>query len=227
MHIDVWADIACPWCYLGIRHLRTALASFAHRDEVEVAWHAYFLDPQLDARFEGTRGEFLASVSRLTADEIDENHRRIHDLGRAEGVVFDFDSVVVAPTASAHRVIAAAHDLDVEAGRTTGPDTLQLRMAEAMGRSHFEMGLDVSDPDVLIGVGHDLGVDPHRVMDALVDEQWASQVFSDYQIGVQMGIDLVPTYLIDRAYVVQDHQTVTAMGNILATAWDQSREERP
>jgi len=222
MHIDVWTDVACPWCYLGIRHLRTALADFEHADEVEVVAHAYFLDPELSERSELSEVEYLMAHKGITREQVDRAHERLTSLGSAEGFTFDFDHLVVVPTSNAHRVVAAAREYDLAAGTETGADTTQLRLLEALDRAHFEMGLDISDADVLIGCAQDIGMEAEDVVAALADEQRASEVFSDYQIAVQMGIDSVPTLLVDRTFVVQGAQPVTALANALTTAWDQS-----
>lgn len=221
MHIDVWTDVACPWCYLGIRHLRSALSEFPHADDVEIALHAYFLDPELSEAPGIPEAEYLARHKDLGPEQVDAMHSRLESLGRQEGVAFDFGDLVVVPTSNAHRVIAAAHDVDLEADTVTGPDTTQLKLLEALDRAHFEMGLDVSDPDVLVGCAQDIGMDAQDVMAALADETRASEVFSDYQIAVQMGVESVPTFLIERRFVVQGAQPVTALTNALTTAWDQ------
>ncbi|WP_026459341.1 DsbA family oxidoreductase [Schaalia vaccimaxillae] len=226
MHIDVWADVACPWSYLGIRHLRTALSEFEHRDEVEVVIHAYFLDPQLEGPLDISRSEYLESFGSVSAEQIEESNERLRKLGRAEGVVFAFDNVIVAPTSNAHRAIALAHELDIERDTVTGPDTTALKLFEALSRSYLEMGLNLADPDVVIGCAQDIGMEADNIVRAMAEEHYAAKVFSDFQIGVQMGIDLVPTYLFDRALVVQDHQPVTAMRNILSSAWDHKQQEQ-
>lgn len=222
MHIDMWADVTCPWSYLGIRHLRQALAECVERDEVEVALHAYFLDPELEDTPHLSHSEYLQKLG-VPVDEVEQYHERLRALGRQEGVVFDFENLVVAPTSNAHRVIAAAHDIDVEADTVSGPDSMQVKLYETLGRAHLEMGLNIADPDVIIGCGQDIGIDAKFTLAALTDERWASQIFSDYQIGIQMGIDRIPTYLFDRQLVVQDHQPLSAMRNIVKTAWEQSR----
>lgn len=225
MHIDVWADATCPWSYLGIRHLRRALADFPRADEVEVALHAFLLEPELDRPLDIPRKVHRIEDLGMDLDAVLAEDVRLEKLGRAEGVVFDFDHAIVAPTSGAHRAIAAAGDVDLSLGGTTGPDTNALKLAEAIGRAHFEMGLDVSDPDVLIGCAQDIGIPAEAVVEALASSEYASRVFSDFQIGAQMGIEVLPTYLFDRRFVVQDHQPVTALSNILATAYENSGKD--
>ena len=203
MHIDYWFDLTSPWCYLGLRHLRSALSGFAHADEVEVALHAFLLDPELVPSKALPRRVHLIENVGLTLEEARDLDARLVELGRAEGLALDLDRALVVPTSNAHRAIAAAADRDLELGATTG-----------------------SDPDGLVGCAQDVGIEAERIVAALASVEHGSRVFSDFQIGAQMGIDLVPTYLIDQRFLVQDHQTVTAMGNILNAAWTNSGKEQ-
>lgn len=225
MRIDMWLDTCDPWSYLGLRHLRTALEKFEHRDEVEVYLHAFLLDPELDGPVDKPRVVALVESGSATLDEVRESDERMQALGAREGIRFDFDNLIIAPTSRAHRVIAAAHDADIDADTVAGPSSLQLKVAEAIMRAHFEMGLDISHPEVLIGCAQDIGMPPELAADAVGDEEWASRVYSDFQVAMHMGVTAVPTYVFDAHYLVDGHQTITAFTNILATAWEQSRKD--
>lgn len=223
MHIDVWADFACPWCYLGIHHLRDALARFENRDAVEVRFHAFLLDPEQSDVLDMSQGQFLVDTHPdMSADEANGALERVSELARLDGIVLDFDSLIVAPTSFAHKAMAAAREMDESSGITTGAGTYQFTYAEALFRARFEVGLNLADPDVLIGCAQDVGIPEMAVVDALSDPVASSEVFSDYQIAVQMGIDSIPTYLFDRRFVVQGTQSVEAMTRILESAWSQS-----
>ena len=225
MRIDMWLDTCDPWSYLGLRHLRTALEEFEHRDEVEVYLHAFLLDPELDGPVDKPRVVALVESGSATLEEVRESDERMQALGAREGIRFDFDKLIIAPTSRAHRVIAAAHDADIDADTVAGPSSLQLKVAEAIMRAHFEMGLDISHPEVLIGCAQDIGMEPELAALAVGDEEWASRVYSDFQVAMHMGVTAVPTYVFDAHYLVDGHQTITAFTNILATAWEQSRKD--
>ncbi len=225
MRIDMWLDTCDPWSYLGLRHLRTALEKFEHRDEVEVYLHAFLLDPELDGPVDKPRVVALVESGSATLEEVRESDERMQALGAREGIRFDFDKLIIAPTSRAHRVIAAAHDADIDADTVAGPSSLQLKVAEAIMRAHFEMGLDISHPEVLIGCAQDIGMEPELAALAVGDEEWASRVYSDFQVAMHMGVAAVPTYVFDAHYLVDGHQTITAFTNILATAWEQSRKD--
>ena len=222
MHVDVWADFACPWCYLGIHHLRDALTRFEHRDQVEVRFHSYLLDPEQTAVLEMSQADFLVHTHPgMSQEEAADALIHVGELARADGIPLDFDSLVVAPTSFAHKAMAAAREMDEESGVTSGAGTYQFAYAEALFRARFEIGLNLADPDVLIGCAQDVRIPEMLVVDALSDPVASSEVFSDYQIAVQMGIDTIPTYLFDRSLVVQGMHDTEAMGRILETAWQQ------
>ena len=225
MRIDMWLDTCDPWSYLGLRHLRTALEKFEHRDEVEVYLHAFLLDPELDGPVDKPRVVALVESGSATLEEVRESDERMQALGAREGIRFDFDKLIIAPTSRAHRVIAAAHDADIDADTVAGPSSLQLKVAEAIMRAHFEMGMDISHPEVLIGCAQDIGMEPELAALAVGDEEWASRVYSDFQVAMHMGVAAVPTYVFDAQFLVDGHQTITAFTNILATAWEQSRKD--
>ena len=225
MRIDMWLDTCDPWSYLGLRHLRAALEDFEHRDEVEVYLHAFLLDPELDGPVDKPRIVALVESGAATLEEVRESDERMQAHGAREGIRFDFDNLIIAPTSRAHRVIAAAHDADIDADTVAGPSSLQLKVAEAIMRAHFEMGLDISHPDVLIGCAQDIGMPPDLAALAVGDEEWASRVYSDFQMAMHMGVTTVPTYVFNAQFLVDGHQTITAFTNILATAWEQSRKD--
>ena len=225
MRIDMWLDTCDPGSYLGLRHLRTALEKFEHRDEVEVYLHAFLLEPELDGPVDKPRVVALVESGAATLEEVRESDERMQALGAREGIRFDFDKLIIAPTSRAHRVIAAAHDADIDADTVAGPSSLQLKVAEAIMRAHFEMGLDISHPEVLIGCAQDIGMEPELAALAVGDEEWASRVYSDFQVAMHMGVTAVPTYVFDAQFLVDGHQTITAFTNILATAWEQSRKD--
>src|SRR5699024_10979261 len=92
MQIDIWSDIACPWCYIGKRRLETALADYPHRDEVGVTWHSYQLDPTLPERYDGTETEYLASRKGMPVEQVQQMFAHVAEQAAGEGLVYDFDA---------------------------------------------------------------------------------------------------------------------------------------
>lgn len=225
MHIDIWSDVACPWCYLAVRHLRKALANFPHKNEVTVRLHAYFLQPELTGVDERSETQYLAETKGMSIAEVNEALAGISKLGAAEGINFDWDNVTVASTSNAHRLICLAREIDVENDATKGPDTLELKVHEALARSRFEYGMNLASPESLVSLANDFNIDGERVFSALENQEYAHEVFSDFQIGVQMGINAVPVFIFDNTFLVEGAQPVTAFENVLNTAWNHHNHE--
>lgn len=223
MHIDIWSALDCPWSYLGVRHLRRALAQFTYEAETTVRLHAYFLNPELTGALEESEAAYLARTKGMPIAEVESVLSSLTKLAGAEGIRFDWDSVVVAGTTNAHRLVCLARDIDLENDSTCGAHTLELRMHEALQRARFEMGADLSNPETLINIAQDFGIEGGRAASALEDQEFASQVFSDFQIGVQMGIGAVPVFLFDNRFVLEGCQPTAAFANALATAYKEGQ----
>lgn len=222
MHIDIWSDVACPWCYLAVRHLRQALSTFPHKDEVTVRLHAYFLQPELTGVDPRSEAQYLAETKGMSEADVKTALEAVSALGTKEGIRFDWDNIKVAATTNAHRLICLAREIDVENDTTSGPDTLELKVHEALGRARFEYGMNLASPESLIALANDFKIDGERVFAALESQEYATEVFSDFQIGVQMGVNAVPVFIFDNAYLVEGAQPTVAFQNILETAWNHS-----
>lgn len=219
MHIDIWTDVACPWCYLGVRHLRAALAKFPHKDQVTIRLHAYLLQPELTGVDNRSQAQYLVETKGMTSSEVDQALKTISQLGEQEGINFAWDNVVVASTSNAHKLICLAREIDLENDTTTGPDTLQLKVHEALGRARFELGMNLASPESLIALADDFGIAGERVFAALEKQEYATEVFSDFQIGVQIGVNSVPVFIFDNKFISEGAQPIVAFENILQTAF--------
>ena len=227
MHIDVWTDIACPWCYLGVRHLRQALSTFERKEEVSVRLHAYLLQPELDQTLDESETDYLARTKGMSRAEVDQVLSSLTELARKDGIDIDWEGVKVAPTTSAHRLVGLAREIDMERDTTVGSDTLELKVHEALQRGRFQLGMDVSNPESLIAIARDFDIPGDRVLATLESQDSAGEVFSDFQIGVQMGIGAVPVFIFDKALMMEGAQPRIAFENALKAAWNHANPNSP
>ncbi|QNF93992.1 DsbA family oxidoreductase [Janibacter sp. YB324] len=195
MQIDIWSDIACPWCYIGKRRLETALADHPHRDEITVAWHSYQLDPSLPEHYEGTEADYLASRKGMPVEQVREMFGHVAEQAAGEGLAYDFDRLVVANSARAHELLHLAKE------RGLGDE-----VKEALLSGHFEHGLDIGDVDALARVGADAGLDEGEVRAALADGRYKAAVASDIDMARQIGVTGVPFVVVDMKYAVSGAQ---------------------
>ena len=189
--VEVWSDVVCPWCYLGKRRFEAALAAFEHRDEVTVTWRSFELDPRAPRVREESLAEVLAGKYGMSVEQAREGHAQMTGMATAEGLEYHFDRARSANSFDAHRIIhlAAAH------GR-------QDAAKERMLRAYFTEGELISDPDTLVRLAADVGVDPGQARAVLMGGGYAQAVRDDEDLAARMGIDGVPYFVLDRRYGV-------------------------
>ncbi len=151
MLVEIWSDIACPWCYVGRARFAAALARFEHRDEVTVVWRSFELDPDAPAEREGSHAERIARKYGRTLEEVAEMDAQLTAAAAADGLAIDFSRVRSGNTFDAHRLVhlAAAH------GK-------QDAMKERLFRAYFSEGALLSDHATLQALGPRSGSPPMR-----------------------------------------------------------------
>ncbi len=208
MQVEIWSDVVCPWCYIGKRRFEEALGSFAHRDDVEVTWRSFELDPAAPPRREGRQIEHLARKYGMTLEQAEAAQDRVTSQADNEGLVYHLDRAQSGNSFDAHRLIhlAAAH------GR-------QDEMKERLLAAYFTEGEPIGERDTLEKLGIDVGLDPTEVRAVLDGDTWATEVRAEEAEARALGITGVPFFVIDRAYGVSGAQPADVLLEALDTAW--------
>ncbi|MCC3267538.1 DsbA family oxidoreductase [Arthrobacter gengyunqii] len=214
MKIDIWSDIACPWCYIGKRRFEAALASFPHRDEVQVHWRSYQLDPSLPEHYDGTEVQYLSERKGIDPVQLAGMLEQVTAQAAGEGLAYDFDSLVVANSFSAHRLIHLA--------RAEGGIKAADAVKEALLSAHFEKGQDIGSAEVLTGIGAAAGVDPDRIRSMLATDEYADAVNADISQARSLGVSGVPFFVLDEKYGISGAQPVELFSSALEQAWKES-----
>lgn len=214
MQIDIWSDVACPWCFIGKRRFERALAGWEHRDEVQVTWHSYQLDPSLPEHHDGTEAEYLASRKGMPIDQVRQMFAHVTEQAAGEGLAYDFDRVVVANSIRAHQLLhlAKAH------GRAD-------EVKEALLSAHFERGIDIGSIDALVAIGGAAGLDEAEIREALADERHLQAVRADIAQAQQLGVSGVPFFVFDMRLGVSGAQPPEVFVQALERAREASLEE--
>jgi len=189
VHVEIWSDIACPWCYIGKRRFETALAQYEHRDEVTVTWRSFELDPAAPAEREGSHHAHLAAKYGTSLEQAKAMHRNMTETAAAEGLAYDFDRVRGGNTFDAHRLIhlGAAHGI-------------QDAVKERLLRGYFTEGEPIGYHDALRRLAVDAGLPDDEVADVLASDRFAAEVREDERTARALGITAVPFFVVDRAY---------------------------
>jgi predicted DsbA family dithiol-disulfide isomerase len=208
MELEIWSDIACPWCYIGKRRFEAALASFEHADELNVTWRSFELDPSAPAERHGDRTEGLARKYGMTIAQAREAEQRVTDTAAQAGLDFRFDIARSGATFDAHRVVhlAAEHGL-------------QDAMKERLLHAYFSEGALMSDHDTLTRLAVEVGVPEDEVRETLAGDRFAQAVRDDERSAAELGISAVPTFIFDRQVGVSGAQDPEMMLRLLQEGW--------
>jgi predicted DsbA family dithiol-disulfide isomerase len=188
VHVEIWSDIACPWCYVGKRRFEAALAAYEHRDEVQVTWRSFELDPSAEREREHDGTTHLAEKYGTSRDEALAMQRRMTDAAAGDGLEFRFDIARGGNTFDAHRLVhlAAAHGI-------------QDAMKERLMRAYLTEGQLIGDPAVLTRLAVEAGLPEDEVRDMLATDRFAAEVREDERTAERIGIRAVPFFVVDRA----------------------------
>ncbi|MCU1371813.1 MAG: DsbA family oxidoreductase [Ilumatobacteraceae bacterium] len=215
MRVDVWSDVVCPWCYVGLANLGTALDRFEHPDDVEVVMHSFQLDPGAPRRDEQPLEERLAQKYGTSVGQIKAQQARIVSLGAERGLDFRFDRAVGGNTFDAHRLLHLA--------RVRG---VQLELTHALGKAYFTDGEPIGEPATLRGRAIAVGLDADEVDAVLHGEAFAAEVREDIEAAQRIGISGVPFFVIDGRLGVSGAQPPESLLDLLEQGWA-TREPAP
>lgn len=213
MKVEIWSDVVCPWCYIGKRRFEEALRRFEHREEVEVTWRAFELDPRAPAERSGRYDELLAKKYGTTPTRAQEMIDHMTRAAAVEGVEMDFEKVRPGNTFTAHRLLhlASRHGL-------------QDALKERLMRAYFTDGESVGDPKVLERLALETGLEAADVRHVLESSEFADEVRVEEAEAGALGITGVPFFVVNRKYGVSGAQSPELLLAVLQRAW---ADERP
>ncbi|CAN5756955.1 protein disulfide isomerase FrnE [soil metagenome] len=214
MKIEIWSDIACPWCYVGKRRFERALADFPHGADVEVVWRSFELDSSAPQRQQGRQAELLARKYGVPLDRAEAMNANMTAEAKKEGLDFHFERVQVGNTFDAHRLI---HFADGHGKRG--------EMVERLFRAYLTDGEALGDRDVLVRLAADIGLDSNSVRSALMGNAFADAVRADQERARMFGIRGVPFFAIDEKYGISGAQPPAAVLEVLEQAWNDAGAE--
>ncbi|HTV22907.1 MAG TPA: DsbA family oxidoreductase [Polyangiaceae bacterium] len=211
LRIDIWSDIACPWCYVGKRHLEQALGSFPEAKSVEIVWHAFELNPSAAREtHEGPYAERLAKKYGMSPKEAQSRIDHLVSVGKSDGLTLDFERIRPGNTFDAHRIVHYAR----EAGK-------QDAVKERFLRGYLSEGEAIGDPAVVARLAVDAGLDAERVSAILASDEYAREVRTDEAEAHRLGIHGVPFFVVGGRYALSGAQPAELMGRALQQAWSE------
>jgi predicted DsbA family dithiol-disulfide isomerase len=206
--VDVWSDVACPWCRIGRANLGPALAEFAHADEVVVTWHSFELDPQAPATSDLSVGQMLAAKYGTDEAGVAAMWERVGEYGSQAGLRFDFANAKQGNTFDAHRLLHLAAERGV-----------QDALLDDLFTAQHERGAALGDSAELSRIAVAAGLDADEVDAVLAGDAYAEQVRADEQLAARLGVSGVPFFVIDGQYGLNGAQPADQLLAALDQAW--------
>ena len=208
MQIEIWSDVVCPWCYLGKRRFERALESFDHRDEVEVVYRSFELDPSAPAGTSTPTVDLLASKYGMTPEQAEAAQRQMEQRAAQDGLDFRMEALRSGSTRDAHRLLQLA--------RARGR---QAEVTERLHRAYFTEQASIFDHSSLADFAVDAGLDRGEVVAVLDGDDYGDAVDADEAMARSLGATGVPFFVIDRRYGISGAQPAEVMAQALEQAW--------
>jgi predicted DsbA family dithiol-disulfide isomerase len=213
MKVEIFSDVVCPWCAIGKRRFEAALGRFEHADDIDVVWRAFELDPDAPARREGDQVERLARKYGMTRQQAEAANDRLTAAAAVEGLDFHFEQAQSGNTFNAHRLLHYAGSVD-----TGVQDALKERLFVA----YFTEGAAIGDPETLVRLATDVGLDPSECSDILAGDRYADAVRVDEREALELGVTGVPFFVVDGKFGIPGAQDADTILDVLRRAWTRS-----
>jgi predicted DsbA family dithiol-disulfide isomerase len=209
MQVEIWSDVVCPWCYLGKKRFEQALADFEHRDQVQVVYRSFELDPTAPHGVTTPTVERLAEKYGMSPSEADRAQRQMEERAAADGVTFRMAGLRSGNTRDAHRLLQLAK----EAG-------LQGQLMERLQRAYFTDQESIFDHATLTRLATEAGLDPGDVAAVLASDRYTDHVETDERMAEALGATGVPLFVIDRKYGISGAQPPETIASVLEQVWE-------
>lgn len=212
MKVQIWSDIMCPFCYIGKKNFENALAQLPFKEEIEVEWKSFQLDPTLSETI--TSKAYLMDKKGFSEEQYLGMQTRLNEMGNAVGIDFSKTESLAINTLKAHQLLHLAKQL----GK-------QNEMKDVLLNAHFEKGVDVSNTQVLIDLGNQLGIETTAIEKALNDEALAYEVQQDILEARSIGVSGVPFFVLNNKYAVSGAQPTDVFANAMTQAFNEIENE--
>lgn len=206
LRVDIWSDIACPWCYIGKRRFEAALDQVDFADQVDVHWHAYQLDPTLPEHYDGSELQYLSEIKGMEPQQVSQMLAHVTQQAAGEGLAYDFDALQPANSFSALRLLEFAKRHD--AGDA---------MKEALLNAHFVRGANTGNAGVLVELAAEVGLDASAAAEVLANGSYTDEVNADINQARELGINGVPFFVLQGRYGISGAQPAEVFAQALRT----------
>ncbi|WP_288437642.1 DsbA family oxidoreductase [uncultured Chryseobacterium sp.] len=211
MKIEIWSDVMCPFCYIGKNNFEQALNQLPFKDEVEVEWKSFQLDPTLDPNKTQDTLQYFREKKGVAEAQATQMLGQVTEMGKGAGIDFNFGKTLITNTFSAHKLIHLAKRYNKSNA-----------MEEALFIAHFIDGKNVGDTEVLVALAENLGIDKEEARQVITTDQLDDEVNQDIQEARNNGISGVPFFVLNGKYAVSGAQPAAVFENALQQTYKET-----
>lgn len=216
MKVEIWSDVMCPFCYIGKRHFEKAIEKLPFKDDIEVEWKSFQLNPEYQNTTNEDLYTYLARAKGMSVEQAKQMTGQVVGMAENVGLNLNFDTNVPANSFDAHRFLHFA--------KSKG---LQDQAEEALFNAHFMGAKDIAKHETLISIAEDLGLDKTETQQILHGDDFAEAVRYDVYESQQLGVRGVPYFVFDRKYALSGAQPIPAFEQAIVQSFTEWQSTQP
>ncbi len=216
MQVKIWSDVRCPFCYIGKKKFEEALEKFPQKDQVEVEWKSFQLDPSLKTDTSLSTLDYFVQTKGVSIEQARQMFSGATQMAREAGIAFNLEESVPANSFMAHRLIQFAKSKD-----------LGNEIEEALFKAHFEEAENIDDINVLIQVARSIGMNSEEVENVLKSDAFAYDVKQDEMEARNIGVRGVPFFVFEDKYAISGAQASEVFLQNLEKSWEEHLRKNP
>jgi predicted DsbA family dithiol-disulfide isomerase len=208
MKIEIWSDFACPFCYIGKSRFEKVLSQLPFKNQVEVVYKAYQLNPHAPTHMEGTAYEAFAKGHGTTVEQAKQRFQMFTENAKTEGLIYDYQKIQMTNTFDAHRLAKWANTLGFEG-----------KMTDRLMKAYFTEGYNLADIKTLIQLADEVGLNREEAKKVLESDQFEAEARDQMIEAKDIGVQGVPFFVIDRKYGISGAQPPDYFKQALEQIW--------
>jgi predicted DsbA family dithiol-disulfide isomerase len=216
MQVEIWSDVMCPFCYIGKRKFETALSQFAEKNNIEVVWKSFQLNPDMKTDVNKNSIVALAEHKGISLAESKEMHQYVIEMAAKAGLNYQMDKTISANSFNAHRLTHYA--------KSQGK---QLAVEEKLFEAYFILGKNIDDINTLVNIGESAGLESNALLKVLQGNDYADEVNKDIYEAQQVGARGVPFFVFGRKYAVSGAQESAVFLQTLQKSFEEWKKNNP
>lgn len=211
MKIEIWSDVMYPFCYIGKKNFEQALENLPFKDDVEVEWKSFQLDPALRPSETKTTAEYFREKKGFPEEQAKQMTNQVINMGKTSGINFNFEKALITNTFLAHKILHVAKKYNKSS-----------EMEEELFKAHFLDGKNVGDIETLVSLAVSLGINGEEAKNSLESENFDYEISQDILEAKNNGISGVPFFILNGKYGVSGAQPVDFFRNALMQTYEET-----